>query len=95
VIFGVVGYLFERYRFPVAPMVLGCILGPVAENAFLTSMISYGNDWTIYFTRPVSAAVMLLSVLALSYPLYRRWRSRPQRGAPRPGTPGKAGRAIP
>ena len=61
VVFGVVGYLFERYRFPIAPMVLGCILGPVAETSFLTSMISYRNDWTVFFTRPVSGAVMVLS----------------------------------
>ena len=54
VVFGIVGYLFERYRFPIAPMVLGTILGPVAETAFQTSMISYGNDWTVFFTRPVS-----------------------------------------
>ena len=32
VVFGVIGYLFERWRFPIAPMVLGCILGPVAET---------------------------------------------------------------
>ncbi|MGE5739981.1 MAG: tripartite tricarboxylate transporter permease, partial [Betaproteobacteria bacterium] len=74
VAFGIIGYLFERWRFPIAPMVLGCILGPVAETSFLTSMISYRNDWTIFFTRPVSASVMALTALALLYPAYRRWR---------------------
>jgi putative tricarboxylic transport membrane protein len=76
VVFGVVGYLFERYRFPIAPMVLGTILGPVAENSFLTSMISYQNDWTIFFTRPVSCAVLVLSVAALLFPLYGHLRRR-------------------
>jgi putative tricarboxylic transport membrane protein len=76
VVFGVVGYLFERWRFPIAPMVLGCILGPVAETAYLTTMISYQNDWTVFFTRPVSGTVMGLTVLALLYPLYRHWRRR-------------------
>jgi len=76
VVFGVVGYLFERWRFPIAPMVLGCILGPVAETSFLTTMISYRNDWTVFFTRPVSASVMVLTAFALLYPLYRRYRSR-------------------
>jgi putative tricarboxylic transport membrane protein len=74
VVFGVVGYLFERYRFPIAPMVLGAILGPVAENAFLTSMISYQNDWTIFFTRPVSGIVLVLALVALLFPLYGHWR---------------------
>ena len=76
VVFGVLGYLFERYRFPIAPMVLGCILGPVAETSFMTSMIAYQNDWTVFFTRPISGSVMVLTGLALAYPLMRAIRSR-------------------
>jgi putative tricarboxylic transport membrane protein len=79
VAFGVVGYLFERFKFPIAPMVLGCILGPVAETSFTTSMISYQNDWTVFFTRPMSGTVMALAIAALLYPLYRHIR-RPRRG---------------
>jgi putative tricarboxylic transport membrane protein len=71
VIFGIVGYLFERFRFPVAPMVLGCILGPIAETSFMTSMIAYQNDWTIFFTRPISGTVMALTAAALLYPAIR------------------------
>lgn len=74
VIFGIVGYLFERFRFPIAPMVLGCILGPVAENSFMTSMIAYQNDWTVFFTRPISGIVMVFTVLALVYPMIRHVR---------------------
>jgi putative tricarboxylic transport membrane protein len=74
VIFGVVGYLFERFRFPIAPMVLGCILGPIAETSFMTSMIAYQNDWTVFFTRPISGTVMALTVLALAYPMIRQVR---------------------
>ncbi|MGE5095252.1 MAG: hypothetical protein ACM3SO_08940, partial [Betaproteobacteria bacterium] len=71
VAFGIVGYLFERFRFPIAPMVLGCILGPVAENSFMTSMIAYKNDWTVFFTRPISGVIMVMTVLALAFPLLR------------------------
>ena len=74
VTFGIVGYLFERFRFPIAPMVLGCILGPVAENAFMTSMIAFQNDWTVFFTRPISGIVMAFTVLALLYPMFRHVR---------------------
>ncbi len=74
VIFGVVGYLFERHRFPIAPMVLGCILGPVAETSFMTSMIAYKGDWTVFFSRPISGTVMALTIMALAYPLIRRLR---------------------
>jgi putative tricarboxylic transport membrane protein len=71
VTFGIVGYLFEKYRFPIAPMVLGCILGTQAENSFMTSMISYQNDWTIFFTRPISGVVMVFVFIALAYPFVR------------------------
>src|SRR5436190_6988762 len=71
VAFGIVGYFFEKMRFPIAPMVLGCILGPVAETSFMTSMIAYSNDWTVFFTRPMSGVVMALAIVALVLPLVR------------------------
>jgi putative tricarboxylic transport membrane protein len=76
VAFGAVGYLFEKFRFPIAPMVLGAILGPLAESYFLTSMISAQNDWTTFFTRPVSLALIVLSLVTVLFPLYRHWRER-------------------
>ena len=75
VIFGVVGYLFERFRFPIAPMVLGIILGPIAETSFMTSMIAYQNDWTVFFTRPIAGTFMAFTIAALAYPMYRQMRS--------------------
>jgi len=72
VIFGIVGYLFERFRFPITPLVLGVILGPLAESSFMTTMISYGNDWTVFFTRPISGPIMTLALLTLLYPIFRR-----------------------
>ena len=74
VAFGALGYLFDKFRFPIAPMVLGAILGPLAESYFLTSMISAQNDWTVFFTRPVSLALIGLSVATVVFPLYRGWR---------------------
>jgi len=74
--FGVLGFLFERWRFPIAPLVLGSILGPLAETTFMTTMISFGNDWTVFFTRPVSGAIMALALLALAFPLLRQLLSR-------------------
>lgn len=71
VVFGVAGYLFERFRFPIAPLVLGVILGPLAETNFMTTMISYGNDWTVFFTRPISGTVMAFALITLVYPVFR------------------------
>ena len=84
--FGIVGYLFERFRFPITPLVLGVILGPLAETSFMTTMVSFNNDWTVFFTRPVSGVLMVLACIALVYPLVRHRmqrglrRQRPERG---------------
>jgi putative tricarboxylic transport membrane protein len=75
IVFGVIGYLFERYRFPIAPLVLGVILGPLAESSFTTTMISYQSDWTVFFTRPISGSVMVLTIFALVIPLVTHIRT--------------------
>ncbi|MGH6815624.1 MAG: tripartite tricarboxylate transporter permease [Hyphomicrobiaceae bacterium] len=73
--FGILGYVFERIGFPVAPLVLGVILGPLAEESFMNSMISFGNDWTIFFTRPIAGTVMAFTILVLLLPLLQHRRS--------------------
>ena len=59
--FGIAGFYMKRFGFPTAPLVLGVILGPLAEGYFLTSMANYHNDLTIFFTRPKSGALMALA----------------------------------
>jgi len=76
VVFGAVGYLCERWRFPITPMVLGVILGPLAETNFMTTMISFGNDWTVFFTRPISGTIMAVAVATIVYPVLRQWQRR-------------------
>jgi len=72
-LFGVLGFFMRRYNLPIPPLILGIILGPLAEQYFLTSMVSHGNDVTVFLTRPVSAAVLLTSAGLLVWPALR-WR---------------------
>ena len=81
--FGVLGYLFERYGFPIAPLVLGTILGPLAETNFMTTMVSFDNDWTVFFTRPISGTILALSIAGLLWPLGRAAWSRYRKATPR------------
>jgi len=69
--FGLIGFLFERFRFPLAPLVLGTILGPLAEANFMTTMVSFDNDWTVFFTRPISASILVIALLGLAWPVMR------------------------
>ena len=70
--FGALGYLMRRFDFPVAPLVLGVILGPIAERHLLTTMLSFHNDVTVFVTRPISALFLALAVLMIAVALIRR-----------------------
>jgi putative tricarboxylic transport membrane protein len=65
---GAVGYLMRRYDFPTAPVIIGMILGPLAEQNFRQAMTISAGDWTVFFTRPLSATILILAVLALAGP---------------------------
>jgi putative tricarboxylic transport membrane protein len=75
VAFGIVGYFFDRIKFPIAPLVLGTILGPLAETSFMTTMISFQNDWTIFFRRPISGVLMALTIIALIMPMLKSFQT--------------------
>ena len=74
--FGVLGYFLERFRFPIAPMILGVILGPLAEENFMNTMISFGNDPTVFFTRPISGSIMALVAIVLLLPIVLHYVSK-------------------
>ena len=65
---GVVGYLMRRYDFPTAPVIIGMILGPLAEQNFRQAMTISAGDWTVFFTRPLSVSILALAALALIGP---------------------------
>lgn len=69
--FGVLGYFMVTHEFPVSPLILGLILGPMAETNFRRAMTITGGDWTVFFTRPASLIFWALIVLSLIYV----WRS--------------------
>lgn len=67
--FGLVGYIMKRTDFPSAPLVLGVILGPLAERYFMTALANYDNDLSIFVTRPISASILAFSVLFVLWAL--------------------------
>jgi len=76
VLFGVAGYFMRRWDLPIPPLVMGIILGPMAEQYFLTSMVSHANDVTIFVTRPVSAVVLGISAAFVVWAVVRTIRAR-------------------
>jgi putative tricarboxylic transport membrane protein len=69
--FGIIGYLMRKLRFPAAPVVLGLVLGPMVERSLRQSLTISHGDPTIFFTRPISAMLMLVALVSLFAPLVR------------------------
>jgi len=73
--FGVIGWLMERNGFPIAPTILGLVLGAMLEQNFVTSMIKAGGNPLAFFERPVSAVLGAATILIWTSPLLRMaWR---------------------
>ena len=74
---GTVGMFMRRFDFPVAPVVIGMILGPMAEQALRQALTISQGDWSTFVTRPGSLAILLVAVLALAGPrMYGAWARR-------------------
>jgi TctA family transporter len=73
---GLVAYLLEENGFPVAPAILGVVLGPMLEDNFVTSMIKADGNLLAFFTRPVAATLGVLTLLTwFAPPLVRKLRA--------------------
>lgn len=70
---GVVGLIMKRSGFPVGPVVLGLLLGPLAE-ANLRRALVLGTPSEMFVARPIALALLILALLSLSLPLVNRWR---------------------
>jgi putative tricarboxylic transport membrane protein len=78
--FGVLGYVFKKLDYPLAPLVLALVLGDIAENALRQSLIMSQGSVLIFATRPIAAvitaAALTLFLLPVLGPLMRRPRLR-------------------
>ncbi|TEA80291.1 TctA subunit of the tripartite Tricarboxylate transport(TTT) family protein [Allopusillimonas ginsengisoli] len=71
VVFGVVGYLMKTANFPLAPLVLGLILGPILEVNIRRTLVATRGDWTAFINSPISFTVYALTLLLILTPLFK------------------------
>jgi len=73
---GLIGYLFEKVNVPLAPIILGMILGPMAEQSVRRALLISRGDATELFTRPISAVLIVMTVLVIVWPVVKALRRR-------------------
>lgn len=74
--FGLLGYFMDRLRFPLAPMILGVILGGMAEQSLRTALQISRGDWSYLLSNTISQIIAALIVFVLAAPLWRWLRGR-------------------
>jgi putative tricarboxylic transport membrane protein len=68
VVFGVMGYIFKKLDYPLAPLVLALVLGDNAENGFRQSMLISQGDMRIFFSNGLVGGITVLSLILLFWP---------------------------
>ncbi len=74
--FGIIGWIFKRYGYPVAPVVLGIVLGKMIEENFRRAVMMDG--WTVFFTQKLSLIVLTVALLSFVWPLYQNYKRHKQ-----------------
>lgn len=79
-IFGILGYFMDKVKMPVAPLVVGLILGRMLDVSLHQSLLISQGSWMVFLTNPVSAVLLLLALFSLiqSTPMYANWKGRKQ-----------------
>ncbi|NDZ11411.1 C4-dicarboxylate ABC transporter permease [Variovorax sp. WS11] len=77
--FGVAAWLLEENGFPVAPAILGMLLGKMLEENFITSMIKSDGSWLAFVERPIAAGLALATLLVWFGSTALAWRRRHRR----------------
>ena len=69
--FGVFGFLMKKFQYEAAPLVLALVLGPMLEDNLRQALLISGGSFAMFFTRPLSAAFLVVSVATLLLPLLK------------------------
>ena len=74
-VIGAIGVVMRRFDFPTAPVVVGMILGPLAEAQLRNAMSIGEGKWSVFVERPVSIFLIVVIVTVLLLPRILRWRA--------------------
>jgi putative tricarboxylic transport membrane protein len=79
VVFGLLGYLFKKLQYPLAPLVLAIVLGDNAESAFRQSMLMSQGELSIFFSKKLVGFMTVLALVLLFWPMVSALVARARR----------------
>ncbi len=65
-IFGIIGYIMQKFKFPISPIVLALILGPMAEGELRRSLVISQGSYSIFFSRPICLLFFALTIISIA-----------------------------
>jgi putative tricarboxylic transport membrane protein len=78
---GGLGYGLRRLDMPITPVMIGVILGPIADQQLRRALAISNGDWSVFLTRPIAAALLVLTFAGAAWPVVRALRQK-SRGTP-------------
>lgn len=78
-VFGIIGYIMKKNDFPVAPIVLGVILGPILEDELGRALIISHGNWKVLFQSPIAIFFYVISTLSLWFSVKRQFFKNPNK----------------
>jgi putative tricarboxylic transport membrane protein len=69
IIAGTLGYFLRKWKFPIAPFIIGVVLGPTTENSVRQSLMMFKGDMSLILSRPVAVVLLSLAVIFVAYKL--------------------------
>jgi len=85
-IFGIIGYLFKKLDYPMAPMVLALVLGSLAESAVRQALIMGRGNPLIFLRPPIALVLTLLALFLFFWPTISKWIQKAKAARAKPGT---------
>jgi putative tricarboxylic transport membrane protein len=92
-VFGVVGYVFQKLDYPLAPLVLAIVLGDKAEESFRQALLGSQGSLTIFWSNPLVGSIMTLGMILLFWPALT-WLMQMRKSNARPLAAASAGAAA-
>jgi putative tricarboxylic transport membrane protein len=74
---GVIGYFLRKWRYPIAPFIIGVVLGPTTENSLRQSLLMFKGDVTLIAERPLASTLLSIAAIFIVWRVVARLNGKP------------------